>query len=426
MAEQTPFPHLEIINPKFGPASSSSPPRYHFFSKLPPELRCKIWNLALRKERLLSITLRTRLSRVPWVRKAFDDASDDGDHERCITCVTGHQIHSVLLRINQESRREALRFYRVRIPVVFTDFDPSSDRQRKGLLCMNPEFDILQISPEWPVRGSLVEFLFRMKTMYDPLRVGLLNLAIDLNGIRGTGLSELDLAELPPEVRRAFIETMTQLQQVFFVSLAEVGRTMFGWSSGQSDKTFFNRSIPIMSAVPTFERLRQDPRPISQDLQKVFAGLSDPRDMPYSWFSCLRNWCISPQKTVEYRFLLAYVGYQQPRPQGYVRDRASAEKMLHKEDRLWRSLPEPGEDEQRNSFTPAVKPGPGYPSAEQIASEDLDKAVRPAIGFWLFPRAAMGPFPDDIKDGNWQYRPHRYSIIDMSAHPPELCLCDLF
>ena len=74
-----------------------------------------------------------------------------------------------------------------------------------------------------------------------------------------------------------------------------MGRQIVGVLSGlETSETMFNRSLPIMTTSPTFERLARDPRPIAQDL-KALTGLADLRDVAQFWLQLLRKWRASPR-----------------------------------------------------------------------------------------------------------------------------------
>ncbi|KAL8730389.1 MAG: hypothetical protein Q9181_004686 [Wetmoreana brouardii] len=132
---------------------------------------------------------------------------------------------------------------------------------------------------------------------------------------------------------QAFVETLTQLREIFFISTPRFGRQNFGYQSGtETPETMFNRSLPIVAATPTFERLHRDPRSIAQDLRKVFVA-SDPRHMLLLWEQLLKTWQVSPP-CIEYRFLLAF----DPTLGGdAISTRTSAEKWLQREDDVWRN-----------------------------------------------------------------------------------------
>ena len=67
-----------------------------------------------------------------------------------------------------------------------------------GPFIFNPEWDILYITAKWPAKDTLIAFIHRLKTIHDPRLVGLLDLAIAVNGLNGNDVigvkpSEVDL-----------------------------------------------------------------------------------------------------------------------------------------------------------------------------------------------------------------------------------------
>ena len=83
-----------------------------------------------------------------------------------------------------------------------------------GTLHFNPEWDFLHISSEWPAKDTLISFLYHLRTIHDPRLVGLLNLAMDGNGLNANHLYGLQSSDLDSGVRSAFVETLTQLREV--------------------------------------------------------------------------------------------------------------------------------------------------------------------------------------------------------------------
>lgn len=87
-----------------------------------------------------------------------------------------------------------------------------------------------------------------------------------------------DLCSIKPSdvnigLRESFIQTLTQLQEVFFVELVGVGHQILGTLIGiASNEVILNRSMPIAATAPTFDRLHQDPRPIVGDLEDAYIG----------------------------------------------------------------------------------------------------------------------------------------------------------
>jgi len=174
-----------------------------------------------------------------------------------------------------------------------------------GTFHFSPEWDFLHISAEWPAKDTLVDFLYHLKTIHDPRHIGLLNLAVDGSGLNANDLYGLQSSDLDSEVRSAFVETLTQLREVWFISTPRVGRQILGVLNGLgASETIFNRFLPILPIPPIFERLHRDPRPIAQDLKKL-TGLAKSRDVLQLWLQLLKKWRISPPG-IEYRFLLAF------------------------------------------------------------------------------------------------------------------------
>jgi len=226
------------------------------------------------------------------------------------------------MRVNSESREAALEFYRVHLPCWLTAGAIGEGTTRPGTLHFNPEYDFLHISPRSPVKDTLVDFLYHLRTTHDPHRVSLLNLAVETNDLNANDLYKLESSDLDPVVRTALVETLTQLHEVFFVATPRAGRQILGFQSGiPTSETILNRSFPIKAMAPTFERLHRDPRPIAQDLRQVFVGTGDPRHMLQLWRQLLKKWGVSPPR-IEYRFYLAIT------PINQIYDRGSAKKMV--------------------------------------------------------------------------------------------------
>jgi hypothetical protein len=147
--------------------------------------------------------------------------------------------------------------------------------------------------------------------------------------------------------------------------------------------------------MPNFEILGPDPRPIAQDLKKL--NIDDPRRSFSTWQAVLRYWNVPLSNDTSYKFLIAY-------QQGYTYDGATARKLLEWEDKRWRN-PEVGK-------------------GQTVELEDLEKAIKPAFGFWLFPVDAFGSFrPDGDPVPNGETNGREYK--DASGFYPELALSTL-
>ena len=410
MLKMTSQPHLRTLNSSQPNHDEES--KFSLFPLLPKELRLKIWRQTLQRGRIIQLYLNNQ--RGQTATQAGENPESTRNGERYFTIVYGSHLLSKLLRVNRESREEALKFFRVHIPCSFraTRKGPTG----YGALHINPEWDFLHISAEWPAKDTLVSFLYHLKTIHDPRHIGLLNLAGDGNGLNGNGLHELLLSDLDSEVRSAFVETLTQLREVWFVSTPRAGRQIVGPLSGlPTCETMFNRSLPIMTVVPMFERLHRDPRAIAQDL-KALTGLAGLRDVIQLWLQLLKKWRVVPLG-IDYRFLLAFDPTLAGDP---ISDRTSAQTWLQKEDDRWNGrAPDDGFLKGKEVKWPVGAEN------EKYINEDMEKAVRPAFGFWLFPVEALGPIDEEGFCKDQLYRPRGKAFLDMTEYWPELAMTSL-
>ena len=405
-------PHLQIFNSR--QAAHNEESNFPLFPLLPKELRLKIWRHTLQRWRIIRLFLNNQ--RGQTATQAGENPESTSNGERYFTVVAGSQLLSKLLRVNRESREGAWMFYRVHLPCRFTGGATREGPTGHGTLQFNPDWDFLHLSAEWPAKDTLVDFLYRLKTIHDPRHIGLLNLAVDGNGLNGNDLYGLQSSDLNSEVRSAFVETLTQLREVWFVSTPLVGRQILGALSGLgTSETIFNRSLPIMTMSSAFERLHRDPRLIAQDLKNL-TGLANSRDVVQLWLQLLKKWRTSPPG-IEYRFLLAFnptMGGDQ------ISDRTSAKTWLQKEDDQWNGrAPDDGFLKNKEVKWPVGA------EDEKYRNEDLERAVRPAFGFWLFPVDALGPIDDKGLLEDEGSRPRGKTFLNMTEHSPELALSSL-
>lgn len=395
--------HLQIINPQYSGEECRSFPS---FPRLPLELRLEIWHLSLQRPRFITIELNSEAHReIETGNNQWEVTS--GASYRVI--VLGSKLLSKLLRVSREARDAALRQYRVHLPCRFE----SGDREADGTLFLNPELDILSIDPVRDPR-SIVAFICDLRA-YDPLKVGLLNIALDNNA--AANLPQVDNGSISPRRRAAFTDILANLRQVYFLCTEIAGRMYLGPLNGISTQIGFeyHRSRPIMPSSPTFERVGRDPRGgMERDLSKVFVGTFDPRQMLYRWRKFLDTWqvqqhCGGP----DYRLLVAH-------GQGLnaISDRESAAGWLQKEEERWTT--------SRERY--AIRVPSKAHTLRKESPEELERVPRPAIGFWLFPLEAMGLMPseEETVDGYGNGSPWRSKrVLDMRRYWPELCLAHM-
>lgn len=388
---------------------------FHLFPRLVPELRLKIWRLAMARQCIVNIALQRGQEEIisdsasgagssKW-RSMGDPGSPDAAAP-CGIFVEGYQLMSKFLRVSRESRHEALSFHLVHIPCrlmskpmeigLSSNFIEPEDTTL-GTLYIHPEYDFLHISTWFPPQcmtgqrncAFFFDFIHRLKTVYDPHHVGLLNLAMNSNDIDQLASDNLSVPS------RQFVESLNQLHEFFVLFPQGVGRINLGFTTGTSDNDFhFTRSFPIMPLTPVFTRLEQDPRPITEDLKKL--NLGDYRNHFSKWLLLLRKWGATYSNQTCSKFLITHTAHK-------LHDCVNAEIWLDREDEYWKA-PDHGKN------------------LKLYEKEDMEAAVKPALGFWLFPIDAFGPYTQFGDPVNWE---DQRALRNLSSHSPELALSSL-
>ncbi|KAM0552412.1 hypothetical protein ACHAPJ_007972 [Fusarium lateritium] len=389
--------------------SAHEPQQFTLFPRLPPEIRRKIWHTSLQYQRIIKVYLRMHLVFVAHCRTngvpgpPLVPRQDDPVY---YPVVQGRQTLSKLYRVNRESRAAALSFYRVHLPCWLTKGAAKKHLWTPGTVYYNPEYDFLHIEQD---DMFIVDFVQKLKVDYDPRHVGLRNLALCSNqlcGSYGHGLSLIEPSTISPESMQVFKDVLFGLDQVWFVSIQinsrlQAGRTI-GWPSIITP--FFDRSFPITATPLSFDRIGADPRSIGKDLSNLH--VLRPRYLFYRWQDTLEKLDIK-LPNVQYRYLLAFSPND---ASDIIYDYDGAVRWLKKEDDIWT-----GNYKRDSAFsclnleTPAAE-------LPEFRDEDLNAAVRPAIGFWLFP-------VDAFYDGTEQTEcDNALSKWDVKDHWPELAL----
>lgn len=403
----TPSQHLQIINPGY---CRGKDVLFSQFSRLPTELRFRIWRLSAERHRLLELELGVK---APSDSVEAPPYSNTNALNKLISgrnytiTVRGFQLYSKLLRVNSESRGVALRFYRVHIPCYLhtsTEGGRRCETAMKTTLYFNPEYDFIHLNADSTIESTFIDFLHDFKA-YDPQDVGLLNLAIDGNGMEG--LQDLAEASEPP-ARATLLDSLSRLQEIIWLANSASGRWIMGPMQGfQSFCDFqgvgvqFNHSMPVKAITPSFHLLRRDPRPIGPELKFVLTATSDPRLSRVLWQELLGKWKIRQAQPVRERVLFAYDSNSR-REQVY--DIKTADRFLKNEEEGWLGY------QQR--WHMICKKFAGKVPIE--GPEELAQATRPAIGFWLFPAEALG----DVEGGLTKMK----IVFDMTGYWPELAL----
>ncbi|KAF4612831.1 hypothetical protein G7Y89_g15541 [Cudoniella acicularis] len=301
-------PHLQPFIPNQVQNAES---KFHLFPQLPKELRDKIWCYVMQRPRFIHLRLSDPDFRAAPTTDAAEMSQLTNNNERFWAITDGQQAMSKLFRVNNESREAALSFYRVRFPCWLRTRIVEGEILKPRILYFNPENDFLRITPEWSVKNTLFNFLYLLKTTYDPLHIGLRNLMVDDIDIAGNDLylMEPSSSNLDAGSKEAFTNILRNLHQVFFYSTIRAGRQILGTHTGVPTPgvTIYNRSFPIEAKVPIFDRLAHDPRAIGEDLKEVFIGMHDNRSTIYLWNQILEKWGISASSLdIEYKWHIAF------------------------------------------------------------------------------------------------------------------------
>ena len=391
---------LQIINPPHRGTST-----FRQFPRLPAELRDMIWEQSLCHERLIDVELapgrepeHLGLHRtLPYQRRLR--ASLQISDSFLVVLLGNRRSNTKLLRVSSESRRAALRFYRVQVPC----YCEREGRAVERTLYLHPELDTLHITGLDFFPG-----FSHMLWKLDARRVGLVNIALS----EGYLITSFDRLQKPSNwddkhlVRRA----LKRLRSVIFGYHGHVGRSIphnpLHPGTDLKPENQIHRSRPLLASISTFQRLPQDPRPIGQELSNVCMGIGDPRNQLHDWFELLKEWQIKYEDhLVDYRFMITSSKRRQ------VRNRREAFLSLQKEKKWWQRW-------QQKCVERGVPCG------------DDEQALPSAFGFWLVPIDAFGPLSERIPRVRHVTIPYGgpppavnpCKAWDISGSNPELCL----
>ncbi|KAI1325330.1 hypothetical protein F5Y16DRAFT_378135, partial [Xylariaceae sp. FL0255] len=235
--------HIKLLNPTYE-ESFSFPP----FSRLPPELRQEVWRHSLQHPRLISVRIISNQEEMEFV------ATTNAGIKSYDIQIIAPQMISKLFRANREARAIASRFYRIKLPCWFKKNFQKSQPLQRGMLHLNPEYDILCISRDM---YCFVDLLHQIRSR-DPLNIGLLNIALDFRE-ENYDLRSVDISILDTAVRTSLLQTLENLQQVFFIVR----------HNPYNDNMEYHWSRPFLSPNPSYEHFVRDPRS-NIDLRRVY------------------------------------------------------------------------------------------------------------------------------------------------------------
>lgn len=386
-------------------------PAFHPFPSLPKELRLQIWEDAIPQERMLRIYLQ------PHNGRRYDLASAEPRYlkrnhlrnpisgERYRAVVRGRQLITKYLRVNSEARSVALGFYRIHMPVYLT----GPTYTERSVLYFNPEHDFLHIWADAPVKDTLIDFLWDLKA-YDPKGVGLRKLGIDLEAFCANDLQYLRTSDLLLiRQRTALVQTLSNLSDVWFLNLQAASSGMKPQSKLHTSRCHFVNSVSTWGDAPTFRRLGIDMRSgVEDELEQVYMGEVDPREVLFRWRRLLRTWSIEFEPgQVDYRLFVGNVRlltFPNCQSSKLAETKQAMQLLSLRRDR---------------SGSLGEKSDPG----SKVSQVDTSSAIQAAAkGFWLFPVEAVGEVGEGDRLADMNFLPRR--VLDMRNHRPELVLSD--
>jgi hypothetical protein len=385
-----------------------------------------IWRCALRRQRIIRLHLfdpdledpSTMKDRIRSDLRASSRALEKpGSYSvtMCDSCIL-----SKFLRVCNESRQEVYKHYRARIPCRYLPspglpgdrvtshilqglFDHNAmPDMTPGVFYFSPEWDFLHIIC-WPTSTALLPpFLHDLKTRWDLHGRGLLNLVIPSgeNGDSGGsgGILSLELSTIHPNFRESVKSTLEQLHEVFFEDNQLIGRINPGDSLNISSEYWFNRSVPLNTGLPTFDRFPTDPRPISGDLKRQYMDTRSCRDKFGQFQRLLFRFKIAPDcSNTQFRIMLAHHTCLGGDEMLNISSRDGAKVWLEKDYERWWVDRSWAKGEGKKIF-----------ESQQYVMDS-----EPAFGFWLFPIEVVAMLAESSATKR---------VFDMRCYAPELGL----
>ncbi|KAI1454817.1 hypothetical protein F4805DRAFT_299305 [Annulohypoxylon moriforme] len=290
------------------PATSTQ--TFTLFSSLPPELRIEIWKWSLVRKRIIQTRIETRESMDELLAGKGITRSDTRQHEDHSISVGGYKTVSKLFRVNRESRRSALEFYRVHLQCWLTkSLNDDAATMEPGIVHINPEYDFIQFISGNSDMSKELQFIHDLKTIHDPRHVGLLNLAITFHQL--LRVNKIDPSTLNPSLKRVIVETLCQLEEVYFVMpIAHTGfqricmRVCPAYLKNLHSQQ--NHSIPVTVMAPSFNSLAHNAKPADSVLCHRLDQLHRVSMRMTSLWRDLMHMHLGgrPSKQTEYRVLL--------------------------------------------------------------------------------------------------------------------------
>lgn len=394
------------------------------FTRLPAELRLKVWKSCFPPQRYISIVL----SDDDWP-KCYLPGMEPNEAEQYTTSndlgnvISGspyrllvspfQQWSRILLHVSREARQAFRCHYRLSIPLKLGE---------ASLLHINPETDTLEVQRERPNNKDILVGFLHDAVAYDPSGVGIVHLAMgrEMNDV--SHLSQLEPSKINPSAVQSITKLLSKSLKNFYscVSPGIGARVLLGQLSGPRAPIYLNRSIPIAfkgrSRQPTcFKILEQDPRPIDSDISCVFVR-SDPRNNVLYWYNFLAKFGVSAKGVsgppMKIRYLYAVWPNDLTLDPALEIQAAFTKYLEYLEERWAQWMPKINQPLWGN----------------RVSEEEYHRLrdVLPDVaGIWIFEGDAFGDVfeqdPNQTETGHWGYK----MVKDMTEFKPKLMVFDI-
>jgi hypothetical protein len=435
---QRPTHQFKTFNDDFfkkGSSTSTSNQKFPLFSRLPLDLRLKIWTTHLQRHRFLRINILSFQADSGYGASRSTNCSNNEDvvrdQEYCIF-LRNLPTPCALSRVCHEAAETSREFYRVHLPCYLNT--SKEQRKTKGLALLNPEWDILDIHLQSFDNINTLKFIHFLHDLRsrDPRNQGALNLSLHIR--QAKVLADLNLLSLSTIALDSYKHIIASLHRLFWRSTPLLeGRIMSGFLSHTRTIPWYNVSMPLMANSASIEFIGPDPRVFQPDMHQVWVG-DDPRVISVYWDKIekaleVRAGEAATGQAFQCRILLALETWEEPdqhqRQRHSIVDSGSVCDYLLKESKQWCSLLDKssqfGELLESAWYRAQEKYTPNFPPVcpWDIITTRLD---RTAVGFWLFepkafPELGSDPFTGANHEGK--------TVVNMVGQYPELCLFDI-
>ncbi|KAF4998708.1 hypothetical protein FGRMN_3034 [Fusarium graminum] len=421
-AKKTIGQKLRILNP-VSPFVS-----FPQFVNLPAEIRCMIWNFAMAYNRLINVELHQQTGRkkaLKYLNGISEDLKrlfNDNTNDYGIPYFHGSAM-SALFQITSESRREAEKFYRVKI--LGTAYG-NYERSVNGILYLCPELDMVHISAASSPFGGVMEFAQNV-LINDPKGIGLINIGIPADVSADDAKSVANETSFQLE---HLSEVIGRFEKVVFVQVTAPHQLYKQLCNASTPIAKLHRPTPVAGQATCYDILDTDPRPIQDELKRLYLGSVDPRRGLGAWNLFLEilqakildenihdrnnhNWNFH-NHNITYHLMLYYSEHHA----SYTLDEAP-EQIRGGQACVGEESVTYGCDVQKRSS------GCDLMTKEVLGTiQERNKMPQLAIGFWLFPIESIGSLASNMP---WSIvvKLQYDRVENMTKYPPQLCLFHL-